>query len=852
MKKRIIYGMFAAAFLLGTASSFVSCATDDYADEKAELLGEVSSDFGEVIKALEDAKRDLQGQIDELKRQLELCGTNCDAKWNGLNERIIYLEGKIKDIDDLKDSLEKLEGRLGGLEGRLGELEFTVENWYNINKDQLLQDVKKFLEDNKYVTEDDLLTEDDINSLIATWINANLNDLLKDNPEIKALIESYLSNYVTRQELTTELAKYVTGEDLTNALNTFLASEEFKTKVQEIIAEYGYLKESDLQDKLVELGYLTEEEIVNKIEEILTNKNYVTQEQLDDALDELKTELLNEINTKVNALNYEIRSLLRNLLASMITGIEINATENPIFGSASLPVDIRTTMLGAYYGRTANQISFPDKDLIKRLYNEHKISLAPEMWDAGDPLFEDTYGNAGKVYLTINPNTVDFKDQLVTLVTSQGNESPIKLAPVKYSDKELSFGYMRSGSDNGFYEAEAYLNADDINNVKVSVDLNGMKDAVKDVINQRSKSSVVTLAATLLNQASNALNMPAYAVKATWNENVDDADEATQHSVVSQYSIAATAVKPLSFEFMKGVSYDIPGIERLENFVGNAINRIFGQIKDLIPDLSDIGEIKLKEIELRDQTREALKIKITYTIKAGEFGGEINFPEEGIDIIDNEGNVIGHAYPDNITFENDEYTISFELDLSTKFDPMIEDMNNSLNFDELNDALAQLSELANLGSDLDGLRDKLKDGIFGYIDRLNNLFRKLTGSINSALQPCLLFTDANGNLHRVTTSTLGTQVKGTSIVLAPTSYTAELFAPAFKKFIAVTGVTGNATKTVKQINDENEDFGVVLPSYHSKTVTLKGLESGCTYEITYSALDYSGNICTKAYYISVK
>ena len=907
MKKKFLNALLVAAMLGGTATSFVSCKDND-ADVRTELQGQFTTSFEDVIASLENSKKDLQQQIDELNAKLEACGTDCGAMHQTLSGQIAELKEKVSVLDELIQRIEELE-------------KFNADDWFTTKLPELQTLLCHFLEHEGY------LRGGDIKDLVELYLQNQLSKYL-DETEVNDLIEKYLANYLTEikvkelleQFLTQEqiehlihdaLNGYVTEDGVMDLLNGYTTTEQLtcllkgyltKDEANALLAHYlteneinllltGYYTKEEV-DKLFEnyldkneiellllKNYMTKAEFEQRIQDLLEKyltkedlegylteddlKGYLTEEELIAKLDKLAEAIAESVDAKVQDLRSEMKDLLRDLLSSMITGIEINATENPLFGSAALPVDIRTTILGAYYGHTSKAVKFPSSDLIVSAGLDGYVK--PEGWDAGELLFDETKGNAGKLYLTINPNTVDFENQLVSLVTSQGNESPIKLDTLRGSDKELSFGYTRATNANGFYEAAATLKGEDIEKVKVNVDFGNMKDAAQEVLSQRSKTSVAKLASTFINEALTVLNMPAYGVKASWTDYLDNdtifndddtvgvvTPKATEHNVVSQYAIAATAVKPLSYDFMKDAHYNIPGIERIENFVGGAINNLFKEIKKLIPDLSDLENVKLSKIELDAETRE--KLKVHYTFDAGSINSDFNIPEGGIEVIDENGEVVGHVRPDGITITNDELVI--EIDLTDKFDVLVDAINDSLNLEELQKALDNLCALSNLGSDLDGLRDKIKNGIFGYIDRLNSIFSNLVGSVNTALQPCLLFIDAEGSLHRVTTSKTGTQIQlqegATSIELAPTSYTAELFAPAFKKFIAVTDVTG-AKKTVTQINQDSEGFGEILSSGDTgKNITLKNLEKGCTYEITYSALDYYGNTCTKKFYIAVK
>ena len=73
-----------------------------------------------------------------------------------------------------------------------------------------------------------------------------------------------------------------------------------------------------------------------------------------------------------------------------------------------------------------------------------------------------------------------------------------------------------------------------------------------------------------------------------------------------------------------------------------------------------------------------------------------------------------------------------------------------------------------------------------------------------------------------------------AIVLAPTSYTLELLAPAYKKSIKVNGTELNTAEL-----DGN-----------TKTV-VASLKSGKN-KIEYSVMDFYGNVVDKKYYIEVK
>ena len=102
---------------------------------------------------------------------------------------------------------------------------------------------------------------------------------------------------------------------------------------------------------------------------------------------------------------------------------------------------------------------------------------------------------------------------------------------------------------------------------------------------------------------------------------------------------------------------------------------------------------------------------------------------------------------------------------------------------------------------------------------------------------------------------------GPAFVLYPSSYTAEVVAPAYKKMIACVNVIDNATgnyvangrELAKKFNATSDGLAVVLEgSTYGITVPGAAVQSGYTYEIMYQALDYSGVTSTRKFYIKVK
>ena len=170
---------------------------------------------------------------------------------------------------------------------------------------------------------------------------------------------------------------------------------------------------------------------------------------------------------------YEINSYL----AQLITDIIIQDTENPLFGSFNLSANSQSKLLIAFYGRPSSKVEFPTTD--NSNYLKKSEALTDEDWSMLDGIKvftlkanrflvnEDETGKAyaGKVYVTINPSSVDATALQLQIVNSQDYESPVQLSPLRKSDTTLK-NRRAHGAGNGFYEATAYVSKTDIEDIE--------------------------------------------------------------------------------------------------------------------------------------------------------------------------------------------------------------------------------------------------------------------------------------------------------------------------------------------------------------------------------------------------
>ena len=672
-------------------------------------------------------------------------------------------------------------------------------------------------------------------------------------------------------------------------------------------------------------------------------------------------EKIDDITDRLDAIENEIAEM-KNAFAKQITSIIPQQFINPVFGTFSVPVGVSSKVLVAYYGKSLSSVEFPS--YLPAAYVKNSQMLTEADWnminfplselftaDAGEALFNDEDGNAGTMYLTVNPGEVDFTGTQFTLVNSKDEECAIKLSDLQKEDDYLiQFGYTRAEGD-GFYKASARLAKGDINKVdKIDIENKGaLKDSFKEILNKHSLSSVVEFGSLLYKDFNGIL--PAQALKAEWTDTIT-------HSIRSEFGIAATAIKPLSFSFLENLNVQtVPGYERAIALVDRVANQIQARLpKQAFTVLAgDIANLTIKHIELAeldDATRAKFIVTIdkdvtisgiSYNLNIDEnvevpihviananvdlSGVEVNVPtmvvnvsaEGGLDnngstvlvvpVKNDLGNTIGTANVplDNInasvngsgstppttatiadgttiiatvpvdqtvnaniklskliTIDPQTFKFTHTVDMTDAIDDLWSQVANQIGgvnkmidgldkiMDDVNDLIDKVNDALDDGN---GYVAKASDKIKSYIDRLNNKLASVINSANERIQPVLLMDNA-GTVKKVSRSKgVPTDLKNGKVTFLPTSYTAEIVAPAFKKHVAVTNVfKGNKSAQdndydcQKALENANKYLNKVL-SGTTREIEVTFDNGGFTYEIAYSALDYSGKISMHKYYV---
>lgn len=528
------------------------------------------------------------------------------------------------------------------------------------------------------------------------------------------------------------------------------------------------------------------------------------------------------LNHRLDSVSGSLNSALNTLLEQKLDGITVNATENPVTGywNASF-TGLNLKLASSFYGVAAN---------------------GDEDWDIKTNQVLGKGGNAGYLYVSLNPTEIDPSLVKVELVNSQGEPAKgFKLGDIDNTDKVLTFGTKAASvSANGFYQVPVI--ASDPQNDGVEFDKGALAAAAKNALNELKNPKSNDLDLSLIASAlyKNIPVLTAYGVKAEYylyNPDTKNLElKKTVKHAVSDYDIAAFAVKPVSFNFLKEHA-------TLDKLSGWAVENF------QLPSLSS----KL------DKVIDALNVEISYD-KADEFytysvitPNGLFCQQEGNDVviygqgtnIDNGQLVDGELYRiKNATVEKKFVSTGgtateFVFVIKTK-DSTIADLLASAN-----------KQIAGKLQPIKDVLSKTGSKWENVIAKVNPLLQKVSskiGSANKLLQPTILYVDQNGNPNTLSTigGRLGTRFVGTgATTLYATSWTAELLAPAYKKSISVLEKKG-ATVTLTNGKSAAEPFAGSV-----NKVIFNATKAG-TYTIVYTAVDYSGVKVYKTFYVVVE
>lgn len=505
------------------------------------------------------------------------------------------------------------------------------------------------------------------------------------------------------------------------------------------------------------------------------------------------------------------------LMNKKLDNIAINATENPVTGYWN----------AAFLGSQLNLAS-----------SFYGVAAGNEDWKIKNGQVLGKGGNAGYLYVSLNPTELDPSLVKVELVNSQGEPAKgFELGDIEDTNKVLTFGYTRAASKNGFYQIPVI--ASDPQNDDIALDKGSLKEAAQNILGELKdpKGNDLDLSKIASALYKNNLNnkLQAYTVKASYYLfNPETGKLELKHAVAPTYNVAAFAVKPLSFKFAKDNQYLDKIGAKLSTFV--------------IPSLSSKLAKYINAIDFKVEYDGAKQIDVYTIFATSQFeceqvgdnvivkGWERN-PETGYWEYKEDGiYTIKNATVEKVS---EDYEKVYVIKTTDK---TVENLLTSIN-----DQIA--GKLTDVKNDINKVVNKW-DNLIAKVNPLLNKIGSKFGSANQLLQPTILYKDQNGNPNTLSTlhGRLGTRFVGRGeTTLYPTSWTAELLAPAYAKKVYVEGNPEGAkiiVNGVVQTKDTQFDGAI-------NSVTFKATAAG-TYTIHYDAVDYSGEVEEKTYSVVVK
>lgn len=841
MKKKIVNVFLMALLATATVGTVVSCK-DYEEDNYADLNGKITNVEGlnnaleERVSALETAKEEMNKEIQSLKDQLG--SVDDDATKTTIYGRIASLEALVSTIN-----------------GQIGEINTTL----NTHGDKIAE-LYSILD----ITDGVSNTIKDIYYKIGENEKA-IKGLLKITPEDTTAWHKAVQDASAAHSL----AK--TNDERIKKLEDMLGPDypDFKNNVTKALtdAEGNWINVTEFVDDKLS-GYVTSTDLDEQIQDIKDGYTQMGEDykaELDSFKDSIST-VTAKLEETTRQLNDRL-GLVESFVNKLVTSVIIQGTENPVFGTFALPANISSNVLAAYYGDvntifpTSDPSDYVDAtqalsgDEVKILLaNGKAVSYAGRVVSG---LKEDgktvEAGNAGTLYLTVNPNTADLEGAAPLLVNSQDVESGVKLSSLDKTDKVLNFGYTRSAADNGFYAAKATVGVDDVEGVapRISYEqLKGLKDQIKDAVDavrNKGNVNVTGLVYSVYSLCSNILD--ANAVKFPWST-TDINGNPVEHATYSQYSLAATAVHPLSYGFMYGQHYDeFPGINKMEDIIGG----IFDKVQDALPNV-DVDDVNI-HIDVKDFTFD----HVTYP------DGSISTTVE-----------VSGSYTDDNGVEHELDIDPIEVDITKKVEQAVNDALGGAAgdvseyiktiVDQLNDQVAQINDMIDELRSINEIGNQIsdiEDQIYDYLNRAEDYLLKVVNNANNLLQPMMLAKTSDSYVVLSRSKSAPTKFAATSyndatgIYLRPTSYTAEILAPAFKKVVGVVNVydkdgkvANNAAVLRDNVNSASSNFCKVIDGQEN-TLQLKGLKEDKVYEIVYTAVDFSGKIVVKRFFVEL-
>lgn len=850
MKKKFIPGLLLLALTAGGFSTFTSCKDTDE-DLYTNLRGEQVS---------------LQAALDALKEQLANCGTNC--------------QNEIKRLEDLINS-------------KPGYTESEIRGWITeLTNQYATQEALKQLTDRVAALE---VKEPGGNDQFKPEDVTTLTDLIAIADQLKALV----GENGTVNTLSTEienLKKVLNGDGTNPGLlatvsgleawfeNIGLTVDEFQTYVKQ--GEFVLSNKAALEAlvKLQNDGTLNEDALK------ALNEVYADLAGIDEMYNTIfkgveapadgwwnYAEVMQNIKNNSAAiaeLQDEVDAIF-NRINDLVTSLILQSASNHLYGTFNTPFGINSMVLMANFGHLAIDLNqFPvsaAKDKGAECYSDSNIdwsSITSDKYDLTSTILAYTTNNGqatlGNLWFTVNPGTVNHLDKAgFELVNSRDEVSKVNLVDITKDDETLiQFGVnsnsRAAGNGNGLYRAEATVAVDDLDAIKVNIE-SGLAQALKDAVKNHTAADMAHLLKAIYSQLQNVCD--ANALRYTYEAISGKGGATSTQKVYSNYGLAATAFKPLSFATLKGESFHkLPTIDPIE---------IDKSLVDLGLKPFEIGDVKLDveldlgKIEFDEVGETIIEVKVpSHFNENGEADAwtyeKVNITGDLQQIVDKLQASVNEWFEGKVDEPslNEKLQSQIEAAVDSAFngpDGLIASIEN-----QVNDMMGSIQDK------LDNLVDQINKDYLNKVNKLIDKYNSVANRINKVLsdpnhylQSVMFIRKADGNLGFLSTNAKQpSQFKGNgeAIELFATTYNFETVCPAFKKIVGVVKVTdqnGNENTALK--NAANASMAKVLDGRVNRVaLDVRGAKGGVfTYEIAYQAMDFTGHTSTVKCYVQV-
>jgi hypothetical protein len=622
-------------------------------------------------------------------------------------------------------------------------------------------------------------------------------------------------------------------------LSVYMKKEDFKDSIAHYLQDWAL--ESTVASRFSDVwAELQKQEAKIKADSIKIDSLAGVTTSIQTDVENIKSDIAT-IKEDVAKVKYQISTIIT-ALENMITSVTVNATSTSLLPNSKIIPGLNAQLLGTAFGIVKADVTFPAAD---------DVISASDIKDAitiNKGYTNSEAGNAGTVYFTVNPSNIDASLVKMSLINSKGEKKYVELGAIEPADDVvLKWGGLSTRADNPvtLWKSNATIDLEETPEVSLNKVINFEKIAgnIKQMINEAqkiegNKASIKSTGKALIKDAASLVanlanvtipELPALALKAEWNDTVGT------RSVISDYSIAATAYRPLAFNAFDGlVSPTKINLKKLDEIVERVVNTIKKEVNNI--DLSSLDKIEVETPKgLNLAVNENVKVYYHLETKTVSIEGA---GSDDVQVLTEIKLVQNDSWTPETTLAPGKDTAdgwynggSFKVTANFKKDieKIITAVNDGIDLSSIT------SQVETLKKNINGYADKIQNLSESVINYLDIYVNKVISFVSAArfMEPILLVQNGNGIAR-----TVGKFQAGKHNFI-PTTLNAEILAPVYKKYVAVVKDGQIQESYITSKGDKNFN-----------TIELN-LEKGVN-TIVYSALDFNGNQISKKYTITVE